>query len=77
MKTELRLAKHGILPDANVVEIWYGGAFIGQITGGDGPSVRVMSKHGVEARVGVASIAVHPGDELLPLIEVQIGTRLR
>jgi hypothetical protein len=45
MKTELRLAPHSIVPGQQVVEIWYDGKFIGQVTGGDGPIVRVISKH--------------------------------
>jgi len=47
MKTELRLAPHTVIEGANVVEIWHGGQFIGQISGAEGPGVRVMSKHPV------------------------------
>lgn len=46
MKTELRLAAHQILPGQNVIEIWWNGRMIGQVTGAnDGPGVRVLSKY--------------------------------
>lgn len=44
MKTELRLADHTLIPGAKICEIWFDGEFIGQITGYDGPGVRVISK---------------------------------
>lgn len=49
MKTELRLARHTQLPDANVIEIWWAGKLIGQVTGADGPGVRVLSKYPIVA----------------------------
>jgi hypothetical protein len=45
MKTTLRLAPHSILPGAQVIELWYGAEFIGQVTGADGRGVRVVSKY--------------------------------
>lgn len=65
MKTELRIAKHSVLPGQCVVEIWHGGQFIGQVCGADGPGVRVLSKHEVSAKVtpgtvSVAEIAIVP-----------------
>ena len=45
MKTELRLAPHSINPGQQVVEVWHNGQFIGEVTGADGPGVRVISKH--------------------------------
>jgi hypothetical protein len=45
MKTELRVASHTIVGGAMVVEIWHDGKFIGQVTGADGPGVRVISKY--------------------------------
>ena len=45
MKTELRLMPHTILEGHSVVEIWYADKFIGQITGADGPGIRLISKH--------------------------------
>ena len=47
MKTTFRLSPHSITPNENVVELWYDGEFIGQLTGLDGPGVRVLSKHGI------------------------------
>lgn len=52
MKSELRLRPHSILEGAMVIEIWYEGRFIGQVTGKDGGGVRVISKHPMDvARV--------------------------
>lgn len=45
MKTELRLRAHSLIPGAAVVEIWHDGQFIGQVTGAEGPGIRVISKH--------------------------------
>jgi hypothetical protein len=45
MKSELRIAEHSIVPDAQVVEVWYGGELIATVTGADAPGVRVISKH--------------------------------
>jgi hypothetical protein len=51
MKAELRIKPHSVLPDETVVEIWWGGLFIGQVTGADGPGIRVVSKHPKEAKI--------------------------
>ena len=45
MKTELRLAPHSTIPGANIIEVRHNGAFIGQVTGADGPGIRLVSKH--------------------------------
>ena len=45
MKAQLRLAAHSVLPGHQVIEIWYGNEFIGQVTGTDGPGVKILSKH--------------------------------
>ena len=47
-KTELRFAEHTKLKGHAIVELWYDNQFIGQVTGGDGPAVRVMSKFPME-----------------------------
>ncbi len=55
MKTQLRLGDHEILQGQNVIELWYDGKFIGEVTGADGPGVRITSKRllcAVEASVG-------------------------
>jgi hypothetical protein len=44
-KTELRTSPHSSNPGAFVFEIWHEGEFIGQVTGGDGPGIRISSKH--------------------------------
>lgn len=45
MKTELIVAPHEFTPGANVIEIWHDHKFLGQVTGADGPGVRIISKH--------------------------------
>lgn len=45
IKSELRMANHDILPGVKVIEIWYNGEFIGQVTGADGPGIRLTSKY--------------------------------
>lgn len=44
MKTELRLAPHGVLPGEQVIELWYAGQFIGTVYGADGPGLRLMTR---------------------------------
>jgi hypothetical protein len=44
-KTELRLAEHRSVPGEKVIEVWFEGQFIGEVTGSDGPGVRIISKH--------------------------------
>lgn len=51
MKTELRMAAHQIHPGATVVEVWWNGQFLAEVTGADGPGVRVITKHGVNLTV--------------------------
>jgi hypothetical protein len=55
VKTELRLAQHSIfnesssLPGANIIEIWWNGQFIGQVTGLDNRAgIRVLSKYSIQ-----------------------------
>ena len=60
MKTELRLRPHVILNDASVIEIWHDGVFIGQITGSDGPGIRIFSKHPIK----ITEVAINP-DEIM------------
>lgn len=44
-KSELRPRPHHLLPGVTVVEVWWRGRFIAEVTGADGPGVRVISKH--------------------------------
>ncbi len=69
MKTELRLSPHSILPGQQVIEIWFAGEFIGQVTAAtDGPGVRVISKHRMTterddemAAAGVVTVRISKG----------------
>jgi hypothetical protein len=45
MKTELRLAEHRSVSGEKVIEVWYESQLIGEVTGSDGPVVRIISKH--------------------------------
>lgn len=49
MKTELRPAKHLVVPGQVVIEIWHNGKFIGTVSGSDGPGVRINSKYDMVA----------------------------
>ena len=68
MKTELRLRPHSQLVGASVYELWYAGAFIGEVTGADGPGVRVLSKHALgwhhtPGAVQVIEVQMHMQDD--------------
>jgi hypothetical protein len=51
-KTELRARPHSVFPDETVIELWWGGEFIGQVTGADGPGVRIISRHRMDVHEG-------------------------
>jgi len=51
MKSELKIAKHSVIAGANIIEIWFDGKFVGQVTGADGPGIRVLSKYSLDAKV--------------------------
>jgi hypothetical protein len=65
-KTDLVVRPHFIVPGANVVELWYNGIFIGEVTGADGPGVRVISRFPLEATTdprqppNVTEVMIHP-----------------
>lgn len=44
LRAELRLRPHSVLPGHRVVELWWDGQFIGEVTGADGSGVRVITK---------------------------------
>lgn len=50
MKTQLRLARHSVLPDAHVVEVFWGTELLCTITGSDQRGVQIISKHLPTAR---------------------------
>ncbi len=66
MKTELRLAPH-TAGTGRIVEVWHDGAFIASVYPlGDGPGVRVVTKHRIivdhletRAIAGVGALTVH------------------
>ncbi len=67
MKTELRMRPHTVLPGEAVIELWWHGQLIGQVTSADGPGVRVISKHPMQVgQIGVGSI------EIRAVIEIRI-----
>jgi hypothetical protein len=49
MKTELRAVPHATIKDRTVIEVWFGNEFVATIYPGDGPSIRVISKHWLQA----------------------------
>ncbi|MCI0421497.1 MAG: hypothetical protein L0312_20110 [Acidobacteria bacterium] len=51
-KSRLRVKRkqHQILEGEDVVEIWHENQLVGQVTGADGPGVRVISKHPIELK---------------------------
>jgi len=58
VRIEFRLAPHSQLAGAQVVELWRGGEFLGQVTADDDRGVRVISKHAL-ALYGVILSGVH------------------
>lgn len=48
MKAKLSLEPHSVLDGENVVEVWWKGEFIGQVTGAGGPGVRFFSKYPIQ-----------------------------
>ena len=63
MKTELRAVPHSVVPGVTIFEVWHDGKFIATVTAADGPGVRVISKHPLEAKV----VEGHPNE-----VEVKI-----
>src|SRR5262245_27105470 len=51
LKTHLELGEHSLLPGQKTIELWHDGELIGQVYGGDGPGLRVLSKHRVQWEV--------------------------
>lgn len=51
MRSQLKLVPHMLAPEQAVIEIWYDGQFIGEVTGDDGPGVRVISKHHADVQL--------------------------
>jgi len=70
MKAELRLRPHNILPDAQVIEVWYGGEFLATVVGADGPGVNVVTKHRLVTDERPAMIAA--GEMRFSVVTVEI-----
>jgi hypothetical protein len=45
MKSQIIVAPHLLVEGAQVAEVWWRGQLIAEVTGADGPGVRVISKH--------------------------------
>ena len=62
MKAELRVDEHLIHEGVTVFEVWHDGEFLATIVPGDGPSVKVISKHWLHpelrTEMNVASVTV-------------------
>ncbi len=58
MKAELRLSNHSVLPGQKIIEIWFDGEFVGQVAGAEGPGIRVLSKHQLEAELRAGGVNV-------------------
>jgi hypothetical protein len=51
MNIEFRLDQHSIRPREQVVELWYGNQLVGQITSGDGRTIRVLTKYSLRTEI--------------------------
>lgn len=72
--TELKLAPHS-QKSGTVIEVWHNGQFVGQVTAGTGPgaSLRVLSKHRVEAKLPGERVSISIADHAVNEIEVRIA----
>ena len=70
MKTELRVKPHSVLPGQSVIELWHDGQLIGTVAGADGPGVKIITKHPVEA--AVVTDPPLPDGRTLRVVEVNI-----
>lgn len=73
MRSALRMSTHAVRPGEPVIEIWYGGKFIGQITTFDGPGVRVISKHAIIASDGSPRAEIRVSGAAANFIDVEFG----
>lgn len=47
-KSKLKLKPHTLIPEQDVVEVWYKNALVATVSGADGPGVRVITKHSMD-----------------------------
>ena len=64
MKAELRLKPHNFgtrnrAAAPQVVEVWFGGEFVGTVYGADGPGIRFISKHELRTKDALAQAGLH------------------
>jgi hypothetical protein len=64
-KSNLKLSEHSLLPDKQIVEVWYEGRMVAAVYGADGPGVRVISKYPYDVIRGGLG-------EILNVVEVRI-----
>lgn len=50
LKSQLAVRKHRNLPWQNTFDVVFNGVVIATVNGGDGPGVRIMTKHDAEIR---------------------------
>lgn len=67
MKTTLRLAPHSILIGQNIIEVWYEGKFIGQVTGLDGSGIKFISNYEIKS---------NSTTDIITTIEVDLKKRI-
>lgn len=67
-KSKLKLVPHILLPDEQVIEVWYEENLIATVAGADGPGVRVITKHPYDIVRGGAGDTIN-------VIEVKLGSK--
>lgn len=64
-KSHLKMDSHILLEEQETVEIWYEGQFVASVYGGEGPGLRIMSKHPMEVVEGGL-------DNVVGVIEIRV-----
>jgi hypothetical protein len=59
MKSKLRLQSHSVATGENVIEVWYDGVFLATLASGEGPTVRIVTKHNMTANPAPEDGGVH------------------
>ena len=59
VRSTLQVRKHRIVEGAHVFEIWYGGVLVGEVTGAEGPGVRILCNRRMQ-------VSVEDGNGILP-----------
>lgn len=45
MKSNLKVVDHKLLPDQQIIEVWYEEKLVATVYGADGPGIRVITKY--------------------------------